>query len=77
MKRIYSCQVSICSGHSRIDFLEVTAVTTRREALREQVKIAKAIKSGEYDYLLRGKDESLEATVDVHDAETYDMVDNF
>ena len=77
MKYVYSCQVSIETEYERIDFLEVSSVTRKRDAIREQKAIQADIAAGKYNYLLQHDDEHLTATVDVHDAETYEFIDAF
>lgn len=77
MKYVYSCQVSIETETERIDFFEVCSVTRKRDAIREQKAIRADIAAGKYNHLLHQDGESLSATVDVHDAETYEFIDAF
>lgn len=77
MKYVYSCQVSIETEHERIDFLEICSVTRKRDAIREQKAIREDIATGKYNHLLHREGEFLSATVDVHDAETYEFIDAF
>lgn len=77
MKYIYSCQVSIETKHGRIDFYEVSSVTRKRDAIQEQKKIKKDIAAGIYDHLLHGDNKFLTATVDVHNSESYELIDAF
>ena len=75
MRKYYSLVVSVLDeDENRVDAHEITGCNNKRDILKDRAKLEKEIETGKYAHV-NAEGCTLAADIEVHDDDTYDLLE--